>query len=122
MTEDKLLDRNEYLAMVLSVYLKMPETPWRTSPSDRERACDLFQRQVPLSIVESALLLGSLRRIGRPLESPRLAPIRSLAYFLPVVEELLANPFPEGYLEYLRYKMQKLSLDKSESQNRHQCK
>jgi hypothetical protein len=122
MTEDKLLNRNEYLATVLSIYLQMPETPFRTSPSDRERTCDLFQRQVPIRIVESALLLGSLRRIARPPESPRLAPVRSLAYFLPVVEELLANPFPEGYLDYLRYKLQKLSPDKSAIQNRLQSK
>lgn len=41
-------------------------------------------------------------------ESPRLSPIRSLAYFTPVVEELTANPLPDGYLEYLRYKMRKM--------------
>ena len=102
-------DRNEYLANVLRIYLELPETPLRAGPNDRERARDLYQRQVPLSIIESAFLLGSLRRLGRPPQSPRLSPIRSLAYFIPVIEELLANPFPEGYLDYLRHKLRKRS-------------
>jgi hypothetical protein len=101
------IDRTEYVATVLRLYLELPETPSRAGPHDRERANDFHSRQVPLTLIESALLLGSLRRLGRPPESPRLSPIRSLAYFTPVVEELTANPLPEGYLEYLRYKMRK---------------
>jgi|SRR5580658_5834840 hypothetical protein len=34
-----------------------------------------------------------------------LSPIRSLAYFQPVIEELLSNPAPENYLEYLRFRI-----------------
>jgi hypothetical protein len=109
MIAEKPEDRNQYLASVLRLYLEMPETPLRAGPSDRERAADLYQRQVSITIVESALLLGSLRRLGRPPESPRLSPIRSLAYFMPVIEELLANPFPNDYLDYLRYKIRKLT-------------
>jgi hypothetical protein len=35
-----------------------------------------------------------------------LSPIHSLAYFAPVIEELLHNPVPDTYIEYLRRKMQ----------------
>ncbi len=115
MNADKAVDRSEYLATVLSMYLEMPETPLRAGPNDRERAGDLYQRYVPLTIVESAFLLGSLRRLGRPPQSPRLSPIRSLAYFMPVIEELLANPFPEGYLDYLRHKLRKLTAQSPQS-------
>jgi len=31
-----------------------------------------------------------------------LGPIRSLHYFLPLIEELLANPVPHSHLAYLR--------------------
>ena len=31
-----------------------------------------------------------------------LGTIRSLSYFLPVIEELRRQPPPEGYLDYLR--------------------
>jgi hypothetical protein len=34
-----------------------------------------------------------------------LSPIRSLAYFRPVIDELRANPAPESYLDYLRLKL-----------------
>jgi hypothetical protein len=60
---------------------------------------------VPLNTVETALLLGSLRRLIRPPDAPRLAPIRSLAYFRPVIEELQENPAPANYRDYLRLKL-----------------
>jgi hypothetical protein len=43
---------------------------------------------VPLETVETALLLGALRRMIRPPDAPRLTPIRSLAYFRPLIEEI----------------------------------
>ena len=45
------------------------------------------------------------RRLIRPADAPRLSPIRSLAYFRPVIDELLAHPAPESYLDYLRLKL-----------------
>lgn len=117
MSEEKTaIDRDEYVAAVLKLYLQLPETPLRASPHDRERAGALHQRGVTLCIIESALLLASLRRISRPPEAPRLSLIRSLAYFLPVIEELLDNPFPEGYLDYLRGKIRRLGDEKVKQQ------
>jgi hypothetical protein len=52
--------------------------------------------------VETALLLGSLRRLCPPTDIPALPRIRSLAYFQPVIQELQEHPVPAGYLEYLR--------------------
>jgi hypothetical protein len=101
-------DRDEYLAAVLDLYLELPETPSRAGPYDRKRAIEWHQRGITLSTIESALLLASLRRLGRPSDYPPLSPIRSLAYFLPVIEELLDNAIPEGYLDYLRRKVRLL--------------
>ena len=50
-----------------------------------------------------------LRRLSRPSDLPPLPKIRSLAYFLPVIEELQQQPLPDGYLDYLRLKLRKLS-------------
>ena len=97
-------DGNEYLSAVLRLYLALPETPSREGPHDRRSAEELHARGIDLATVESALLLASLRRLGRPPEMPPLSPIRSLAYFSPVIQELLHNPIPAGYLEYLRRK------------------
>ena len=65
------------------------------------------QKGVPLETVKTALLLGSLRRLIRPDDAPRLAPIRSLAYFRPLIKELQENPAPENYREYLQFKLRK---------------
>jgi hypothetical protein len=40
---------------------------------------------------------------------PDLSKIRSLAYFLPVIKELQLQPLPDGYLDYLRLKLRRLS-------------
>jgi hypothetical protein len=97
-------DGNEYLAAVLKLYLELPETPSRAGPHDRRSAAELHARGIELATVESALLLASLRRLSRPPDMPPLSPIRSLAYFSPVIQEILDNPIPDGYLEYLRRK------------------
>ena len=94
-----------YVAAVVTLFMDMPDTPMRISASDQWLARHFYQDGVPLETVETALLLGSLRRLIRPPDSPRLAPIRSLAYFRPVIEELQDNPAPENYCEYLKMKL-----------------
>ncbi len=59
-------DDNEYLSAVLKLYLELPETPSRAGPHDRKSAAALYARGIELATVESALLLASLRRLGRP--------------------------------------------------------
>jgi hypothetical protein len=76
---------------------------------DHRQARQLHDRGIPLRIVESALLLGSLRRLVRPADLPPLPPIRSLAYFQPVIDELLVHPMPDNYLEYLRIKLNRVA-------------
>ena len=99
-------ESNLYLAAVITLYLEQPETPMRASQTDHALACRLDKEGVPLKTVEAALLLGSLRRLLRPKDAAPLSPIRSLAYFLPVIEELIQNPSPGNYLDYLRLKLQ----------------
>jgi len=59
-------------------------------------------------VIETALLLGSVRRCARSPNAPPLAGIRSLAYFQPIVEELQQAPVPESLRASLRLKMQRL--------------
>ena len=98
-------DPAAYIAAVLALYLDLPDTPLRASVSDQWLARRFHDDGVPLHAVETALLLGSLRRLIRPAEAPRLSPIRSLAYFRPVIEELQIHPVPDRYLDYLRLKL-----------------
>jgi hypothetical protein len=98
-----------YIASVLMLYTDLPDTPLRPSPQDQALARRLHQQCVPLTVVESALLLGSLRRLTRPADAPPLSPVRSLAYFQPVIAELQQQPLPDGYLDYLRAKLRSVS-------------
>jgi hypothetical protein len=99
-------EAEQYVHTVLSLYQQLPETPVLPSSRDRLHAHQLQQRGLPLAVIETAFLLGSLRRLLRPPQAPALSPIHSLAYFGPVIEELLNNPVPDTYIEYLRRKIQ----------------
>jgi len=80
-----------YVSAVLTLYVDLPDTPLRASASDQWLARRFHDDGVPLQVLETALLLGSLRRLIRPADAPRLSPIRSLAYFRPIIEELRAH-------------------------------
>jgi hypothetical protein len=81
-----------YTQTLLQVYLALADTPDRYSSFDRTLAQKLFQQQVSLPWVKAAFALASLRRHNRPSDALPLPPIRSLAYFLPVIEELRTAP------------------------------
>jgi hypothetical protein len=102
-------DSAAYVAAVVMAYLELPETPLSASLQDHRQARRLHDRGIPLQLVESALLLGSLRRLIRPADLPPLPTIRSLAYFRPVIDELLVHPMPDNYLDYLRLKLNRIS-------------
>jgi hypothetical protein len=101
-----------YVTTVVNLYLGLPETPLHATTQDRRLASRLQERGVDLRVVESAFLLASVRRLARPADVPPLSPIRSLAYFQPVIEELLSQPAAETYLVYLRSKLEQLSRGK----------
>jgi hypothetical protein len=100
-----LTDQETYRQRVIALYLRLPDTPRRLSRFDLRLLDQLWQRHIPLTVIESAFLLASLRRAARRPDAMPLGPIRSLHYFVPVIEELLANPIPESYLAYLRSKV-----------------
>jgi len=95
-----------YQMAVVALYFDLPETSLRISPSDQWQARQWFQQGVPFTVVETALWLGSLRRLQRPAQAPPLSAIRSLAYFQPVVEELLQVPVSDRFRAYLQHKIQ----------------
>jgi hypothetical protein len=69
----------------------------------------LFARGVPVAVVENALVLACARRLLRPADEPRLAVIRSLAYFGPVINEVLASGANDAYFQYLRKRLARLA-------------
>ncbi len=97
-----------YVETVLALYRKLPDTPNRHSRYDRRLALQLCQRNVPLPVIESAFLLATARRLLRDPSYQPLNPIRSLHYFLPLIQELLDQPLPPAYIQYLRLKLASL--------------
>lgn len=99
--------QRRYMRAVLGRYLWLPETPSQASRRDRRLARTLFERGLPLSAVEAALLLASTRRALREPWLAPLPPVRALHYYLPVVNEVLENP-RDPDLEYLRCLLRRL--------------
>jgi hypothetical protein len=58
------ISSQRYVETLLQLYLQLPETPNRSHRLDRHLALLLYQRQIPLSVVEAALLLASARRLA----------------------------------------------------------
>jgi hypothetical protein len=56
-------------------------------------------------VIENALVLAAARRLLRPVESPSLNTVRSLAYFLPVIEEVSSLRVSPEYFQHLRHKI-----------------
>jgi hypothetical protein len=97
--------QEEYVRQVLEAYRKTPGTMGTVRRADRLLAAQLHQRGLSLKVIENTLVLAATRRLIRPSEAPLLGTIRSLAYFLPVIEEVLASHVSPEYFEYLRYKL-----------------
>lgn len=102
---------NDYIKQLLELYRQTPGTLGRIRREDRLLALEFQRRGIPLSTLEKAFLLATARRHLRDPNAPLLSPVRSLNYFVPLVDELLANPLPDTYLEYLRYKTKKIRAD-----------
>lgn len=107
--EDQPLSREEYIQKVLWAYRQAPGTTGTVRRPDRVLAAQLQERGVPLAVVENAMVLAAVRRMVRPDGAPPLGTIRSLAYFSPVIEEVLHSPISPGYFQYLRQKIQRLT-------------
>jgi hypothetical protein len=101
--------QEQYIRQVLEAYRKTPGTTGTIRRPDRMLAAQLFQRGVPVSVIENAFVLAATRRLMRPADAPPLGTIRSLAYFLPVIEEVPELRVSQDYFHYLRHKLQRIA-------------
>ena len=101
--------QEQYIHRVLEAYRNTPGTTGTVRRPDRALAAQLFQRRVPVSLIENAFVLAATRRLMRPADAPPLGTIRSLAYFLPVIEEVPELRVSHDYFHYLRHKLQRIA-------------
>ena len=105
--EDHPTTQEEYVRRVLDAYRSTPGTSGTIRRADRLLATQLWERGVPLLVVENALILAVARRLLRPVDAIPLNTVRSLAYFVPVIEEVAELRVNPAYYNYLRQKIRR---------------
>jgi hypothetical protein len=105
-------DQEEYIRQVLEAYRKTSGTLGTVRRADRMLAAQLCQRGVAVSVIENAFVLAAARRLMRPADAPPLGTIRSLAYFLPVIEEVLDMRVNPEYFQHVRRKLERIAHDR----------
>jgi hypothetical protein len=103
------LDQKDYIQQAVELYRNTPGTLGRVRREDRRLAAHLHVRGISLSTLEQAFLLAAARRCFRAPDAPPLTPIRSIYYFIPIIDEVLANPLGAGYVAYLKSKLKSLA-------------
>jgi len=98
-------ERQRYAEDVVARYCQTAGTLGHVRPEDRRLARWLWDRNVPLAMVEDAFILAVARRTFRPPNAPPLDPIRSLHYFVPLIEELMQGRVDPSYLHHVRQKL-----------------
>jgi len=106
------MHRHEYVTRLIDAYRITPGTTGRVHRQDWRFAEQLYEQQVPLPVVENALLLASARRLLRPADAPPLEAIRSLYYFCAVIDEVMKSTMSDDYFIYLRRKMETIQIRK----------
>jgi hypothetical protein len=95
-----LAARQTYVDAVLARYRAAPGTVGHVRKADVRLARELHDSGVRLDVVDDAITVVLCRRLLR--SAPPAEPIRSLHYFVPVIDELLSGGLDRGYVEYLR--------------------
>ena len=102
---DRALDRRQYVERVLEAYRRTPTCAGRVRREDQRLAHRLYDQRIPLCLVEAAFSLAAMRRLYRPFEAEPLVPVRSLHYFLPVLDEIRQQAMDPGYIAYAHWKV-----------------
>ena len=96
-----------YVATLILLYVDLPDTPFASrsaGPVHRSQAvstrCSLAAGRMRAALASYGVWSG--------IPTCRNSAIRSLAYFQPVIAELQQQTLPDGYLDYLRLKFQKV--------------
>jgi hypothetical protein len=104
--------RQSYVNAVAANYVRLPGTPLHASRRDRRLAAALYDRGVPLRVVWAAFVMAGARWALRGPMQRKLEPIRTLYYFLPAIEDVLASTPEPDYVQYLASKLKPLVREK----------
>lgn len=98
----------DYVESVRECFEGLGCTSGKLGAAGIETAKQLQQRSIPLELVLDAMLLGACRKLDSWLNGGPSDPIRSMAYFEPLIAEIQAASLPVGYSEHLQSQLQRL--------------
>ncbi len=105
MSDNSFVTQKDYVDAVLDTYVSLPDTPNRTRRDERYLAITWYRRGIMLFEAKAAMLMATARRMFREPDALPLEPIRSLRYFVPLVEEIQHLGIDESYLGYLQQRL-----------------
>lgn len=109
------LDRDLYVRCALACYRITPTTAGTLCSQDRLAAAQIWLEGVSIELLQAALILAAARRSFREATEPPLAPIRSLRYFLPLIEEIRATPIEPDYIRHLEQNLLRIDARKQQT-------
>src|SRR4051794_10607701 len=101
--------QQEYIRQILEAYRKTPGTAGTIRRPDRGLATQLYDRGVSVGAIKTAFVRGAARPLMRPADALPLGTIHSLAYFLPVIEEVLFMRVSPEYFQHVRRKLERIA-------------
>ena len=104
-----------YVESVRECFEGLGCTTGKFDAAEIETARQFQRRAIPFGVIHDAMLLGACRKLDSWLNGGPSEPIRSMAYFEPLIAEIQAKPLPAGYSAYLGKKIQRFSKSWQES-------
>jgi hypothetical protein len=98
-------DPQVYAQEAIDFFISLPGTAQRASRRDRQVAISMHHNGITLEQLKNAMMLAAARRSLPKTPGPPLGLIRSLSYFVPVIEEIRESPLDQDYIAYLRAKL-----------------
>jgi len=104
--------RQAYVNAVAANFVRLPGTPLRASRRDCRLAAALHDRGVPLRAIWAAFVIATARWAIRGPTQRTLEQIRTLYYFVPAIEEVLATSPETDYVRYLALRLRPFVSEK----------
>jgi hypothetical protein len=104
--KEKIVTAKQYRRSVAHLYTQFASN--RLSRYDQRLVDELFAHNLTIDVVRSALILGSACRLSRDPKAGPLPRVRSLYYFRPLIDEILAQPLAPRYIDYIQFRLNQL--------------
>ncbi|HVS14372.1 MAG TPA: hypothetical protein VMV46_10625 [Thermoanaerobaculia bacterium] len=105
-----MTDKTRYVAALLERYRRLPGTLRRVLRDDRRTAAALHHRRIDLEVVHKAFAIALAGRAFCA-GGGQLPPIRTLRYFLPVIDAIADHPPDPADLRYLLARLPDAGVD-----------